>query len=487
MRLGRQETAARSLPIVNRLAIPTARQTAVHGRSARSPEGGASSRRSTPSKWLVKLELFGVAVALAFSTTVLAVGMGGINVSSGLGQHLKADIELVAVTKVEKASLIARLASPEAYKAAGLEYPYGNKFKFQIESRADGEPYLKVSSEQPINDPFVIMLVELTWSSGKLLREYTFLLDPPGYVAEQPAQAAVQAVAPALQPPPAEAPVTPAGQAAPIGQPAQPTAAPAVGQVAPDETAAAETGAAETAATETAAAPAGQPAAIAAEGLPELDEWIAIKRGDTMREVAARFKMPEVRLDRMLVALYFANEEQFDGKNMNRIKAGKIVRLPNQREVEAVSQSDAIREIRAQTADWHVYRQKLASAAAIRRQTQEAQQIATGRISSSVADKAPIVKESAKEVLKLSKGEAPGDGTATGPGGKLVSAQDQKNAAQEDAIARSKALKEEQARTAMLEQNLKDIQRLAELKSGAAALAQSSKMAASSVVAADRK
>src|SRR4030067_864799 len=133
------------------------------------------------------------------SAFVSAVGMGGINVTSGLRQLLKEYIELVAVSKAEKVSLVARLASPEVYKSAGLEYPYGNKFKFQIESRVNGEPYLKVTSAQPINDPFVVMLVELTWSSGKLLREYTFLLDPPGYVAELPVQAEVQPVAPAVQ------------------------------------------------------------------------------------------------------------------------------------------------------------------------------------------------------------------------------------------------------------------------------------------------
>src|SRR3989338_2261839 len=130
--------------------------------------------------------------------------MGGINVVSALGQPLKAEVELVSVNKAEKASLVARLASPDVYRGAGLEYPYGTKFKFQIESRANGELYLKVSSAQPVNDPFVSMLVELSCASGRLLREYTFLLDPPGYIAEQPKQAEVQAVAPAVQSAPPE-------------------------------------------------------------------------------------------------------------------------------------------------------------------------------------------------------------------------------------------------------------------------------------------
>jgi len=123
---------------------------------------------------------------------------------------------LVSVSKAEKASLLARIASPEVYKGAGLEFPYGNKFKFQVESRANGDAYLRVSSAQPVSDPFVSLLVELTWSSGKLLREYTFLLDPPGYVPEQLKQAEVQVVAPTA---PAAPVVAAAPAVAPVAEP----------------------------------------------------------------------------------------------------------------------------------------------------------------------------------------------------------------------------------------------------------------------------
>ncbi|MDD5384207.1 MAG: hypothetical protein PHG89_04930 [Gallionella sp.] len=382
--------------------------------------------------------------------------MGGINVASALGQPLKADIELVVVNKAEKASLVARLASPDVYRGAGLEYPYGSKFKFQIESRANGESYIKVSSVQPINDPFVSMLVELTWASGKLLREYTFLLDPPDYVAEQPKQAEVQAVGPAVQAAPPEAAAKPVEQAAPVA-------------TAPVESQPTEKPASKPAMV----APAKPAAAVPAEKSVATGS-ITVNRGDTLNKIAMQNKPAEVSLERMLVALYRANADQFDGKNMNRIKAGKILRLPDQSELMGVAQSDAAKEIRAQTANWNVYRQKLAAAAPAASQPQEAQQVATGKIASSVADKAPVAKESAKEVLKLSKGEAPGDKAATGAAGKSMSAQDKKNAEQEDAIAKTKGLKEEQARAALLEKNLQDMQRLAQLKSEAAALAQTS-------------
>ena len=416
------------------------------------------------------LKLLGVVAALVFSAHGYAVGMGGIKVTSALGQTLEAEIGLVAVSKADKTSLVARLASPEAYKGAGLEYPSSNKFKFQIASRADGGLYLKVNSAQPLNDPFVSMLVELTWSSGKLLREYTFLLDPPGYVPEQPKPAEVQAVAPAVQSVPAEATAKPVEQAAPVA------AAPVEKQAAVEKKAAVEQKPVR-------AAPVSQ-----AEAKPKAVNHkvaagsITVKRGDTLNNISARNKPESVSLERMLVALYRANAGQFDGNNMNRVRVGKILRLPNRDELAKVTQPEAVTEIRAQADDWNTYRQKLASAAPAGKKPQAAKQVVTGKITSSVADKAPVAKESAKEVLKLSKGEAPGDKVATGATGKTVSVQEMKNAAQEAEITKAKAAKEEQGRAALLEKNIKDMQRLAELKSAADALAKSSRNAATTTV-----
>ena len=112
------------------------------------------------------MKLLCVTLSLTFGTLSHAVGLGGINVVSALGQPLKAEIELVDVSKSDKTALTAHLASPDAYKGAGIEYPYGLTYRFQIESRANGAPYLKLSSNKEINDPFVSLLVELSWSSG---------------------------------------------------------------------------------------------------------------------------------------------------------------------------------------------------------------------------------------------------------------------------------------------------------------------------------
>lgn len=412
------------------------------------------------------LKLLGIVAISALPMTAWSVGMGGINVVSALGQPLKADIELLAVGKSDKPGLVARLASPEAYKGAGLEYPYGNKFKFQVESHANGEPYLKVTSAQPVSDPFVSLLVDLSWSSGRLLREYTFLLDPPDYVAEQPKPTPVQTVAPVVAQPAAAEPVpsephkpatdpVPAvtSKPEPKPEPKIEKPAPAVVHKAPEAAVAQSVGSGE----------------------------VTVKRGDTLNKIAGGNKPADVSLDRMLVALYRANADQFDGSNMNRIKVGKILRMPTQDELMNISQSDASNEIRAQASDWNAYRQKLAGAASSSDASETSTQVSSGKISSSVADKAPVAKESAKEVLKLSKGDVPGDKATAGAG---KSAEDKKNAAAEDAIAKAKAAEEEKVRALALENNLKQMERLAQLKSEAAALAQAQSAAAESAVVA---
>jgi pilus assembly protein FimV len=407
-----------------------------------------------PGNSLKMMQVLGLTAGLTLSAWGHAVGLGGINVASSLGQPLKAEIELVAVGKADKPSLVARLASPDAYKGAGLDYPYGAKYTFQIESRDNGEPYLKLSSTREINDPFVSLLVELSWASGKLMREYTFLLDPPGYVAVQPKSVAAPEVVPAtVQEAPAEVKAEPQSVTKPEEVKSEPIPA---ATDAPAEV------------------PAAKPVEVRAHVRSNATaESVAVKRGDSLSKIAAQVKPADVSLERMLVALYRVNANQFDGKNMNRISVGKILRMPDQNSLDGVAQAEAVKEIHAQANDWNAYRQKLSVAATSSRQSESGRQVATGKITSAAADNAPVASESAKEVLRLSKGEKPGD-TAGGSG---RSAQEKKNAAAEDAIAKSKAIKEEKARAALLASNLKDMERLAKIKSEAAALAASAEAA----------
>src|SRR5690606_25394348 len=121
-----------------------------------------------------------IAVALAsWSTSSYAAGLGRLSVQSALGQPLQAEVEVTSVTPEEAASLSARLASPDAFRAAGLQFNNALAgIRMAVEER-NGRHFIKVTSPRPINEPFVDLMVELNWASGKFVREYTFLLDPP--------------------------------------------------------------------------------------------------------------------------------------------------------------------------------------------------------------------------------------------------------------------------------------------------------------------
>jgi pilus assembly protein FimV len=108
-----------------------------------------------------------------------AAGLGKLTVNSSLGQPLNAEIDLVSLQPGEMESLQARVAPPEAFRDARIEYTGSLRLlRFAVEKRANGQPYLKVTSSAPINEPFVDVLIEISWPSGRIQREYPILLDP---------------------------------------------------------------------------------------------------------------------------------------------------------------------------------------------------------------------------------------------------------------------------------------------------------------------
>ena len=120
-----------------------------------------------------------VAIALLAGVSVAAqaAGLGKLTVTSALGQVLAAEIDLVSLQPGELDSLTARVASPESYRDARIEYSSVLRLlRFSVEKRASGQPYIKLTSVAPINEPFVDVLIEVTWPAGRLQREYPILL-----------------------------------------------------------------------------------------------------------------------------------------------------------------------------------------------------------------------------------------------------------------------------------------------------------------------
>jgi pilus assembly protein FimV len=379
-----------------------------------------------------------------------AAGLGKLSVTSALGQPLAAEIELFAADKAELDSLSASLASDQAFRDARVEFaPVLSSLRFAVEKKPNGKAVLKVTSSRPVNDPFVDMLVELSWASGRLVREYTMLLDPPGMAAEQ----TVAPVTAATPPQPAAVKPTPAPALAPQTQ--APAPAPAADK-APAPAAAAKP--------KPKSAPAPAPQAAA-------PDRVMVKRGDTLLGIANRVRSQGVSLEQTLLGLYRENAQAFDG-NMNRLKAGKTLAVPSAQTVSDISQKEAVREIRLQADDWRAYRQKLAGAVSAAPEAKPAPgQASSGKITPKVEDKAKPAPDAQKDVLKLSKVTPP----ATTPASKADETralQEKLRAQEEDATAREKALKESDQRTAMLEKQIQDMQKLVEMKEKAQSEAQ---------------
>lgn len=407
---------------------------------------------------------------IAVPLTAGAAGLGKLSVTSALGQPLAAEIELFAADKAELDSLSAALASDQAFRDARVEFtPVLSTLRFTVVKKPGGKAILKVTSTRPVNDPFIDMLVELSWASGRLVREYTMLLDPPGTTV---AQTVAPVVVEPVQAPAAES--TPA----PVEAEAMPEVAPepaAVATAEPDFPPAAEpapepaAGPGAVTAAETVAEPAPEaepmpqplPAASAAGAA---GDRILVKRGDTLTRIAERVRPEAVSLEQTLMGLFRENPDAFDG-NVNRLWAGKTLDVPSAETVAAISQQDAVRELKLHAADWRVYRQKLAAAASAAAEAQTASgQASSGKVTPQVEDRAEPAAEAQQDVLKLSKATPPAVASGAKAEEKPV---DQHQ--EEDATAREKTLAESGERVAMLEKQIQDIQKLAGLQDDAQA------------------
>ena len=379
-----------------------------------------------------------------------AAGLGKLTILSALGRPLLAEVDLLSVQKDELATLTARLASPEAFTRANVQYsPALVGVRLSIERRADGRPYIKIVSTRPVNEPFIDLLVELNWAQGRLVREYTALIDPPGYTPGAPI---VQAVPPVAVGPAVTLESQPIVQAAPPVElaPAVTPEPQSIAPTAPRVAAPAKPAAKAPVVTRPAAAPA----------KAESKEYGPVKRGDTLLSIAASVKPEGVTLEQMLVSLYHANPDAFGG-NMNHLKSGTILRVPEKEHVIETGQSEAVKEVRVEAANWNAYRRTLAETVG-ETTARESRSAASGRITTAVEDKA-AAKETPKVVLKLSKGELTAPGKAGSGKGARTNAE-RMRMLEEEATAREKAFAEANDRVAQLEKTIKDMQRLLEIK-----------------------
>jgi len=363
-----------------------------------------------------RFALNGVALAAAclFGTQAWALGLGRLTVTSALGETLRAEIEVTSITPEEASSLKLRIAPPETYRAAGVEYNAAlPSAQALIVKRPDGRSVVRITSERAVLEPFVDVIVEATWSSGRLVREYTLLFDPPKpSTAQAPAPAA--AAAPVITPAPGTAPAAAPVAAPPVAE------APARAKPRP--------------------APIEPPRPPVASAAPAAGDEIRVKSGDTLSRIAMRTQHQGISLDQMLVSLFRGNPQAFSGENMNRLKSGAVLSVPAVDEAAKVSAQEARGLIVAQSADFAAYRQRLATGTTTEADAASTRQ-ARGQVQTQVDDRKQAAAAT-PDRLKLSQG------------GVVASATDAARASKETQT------RDDRARLAELARNVDELKKL---------------------------
>jgi pilus assembly protein FimV len=405
-----------------------------------------------------KLRRISLAVCFALMPFAAeAAGLGKLTVISGLGEPLSAEIELLSTSPEELSSLSAAIAPEDAYAVQGIErLALHSAIKIEVAKKANGTPILKLSTRQPVNDPFLDMLIQVDWSTGRLLREYTVLLDPPGYssqMANNNAAIGSGSTGASTRMAPIERDTSSAGQSASgVTKKSKRSDARSPSKKATSS-----------------ATPVEQNPSPSAGSSPTSNaEEHTTVRGDTLNAIASDMKVEGVSLEQMLVGLYRANKNAFVGNNMNRLKVGQILRAPSPEDLQSINRKEAAQEIRVQTADWNAYRNKLAGLVAESPAGSESAsaQSSGGKITAPAEDKAAPVSNGPRDVVKLSKSDSATNKNG-GADGKAM--QDKLNSLQEEATAREKSVKEANERTALLEKQVADMQKLLAVKNQAMA------------------
>ncbi len=399
------------------------------------------------SSQLVTFTLKTISAAVFAATLVSsasAAGLGRLTVLSALGQPLNAEIELTSVGKDEAGTLSAKLASAEAFRQANIEFnPALFSVRFGIEQRG-ARQFIRVTSSQPINEPYVDMLLELGGTSGRLVREYTFLLDP---VDLRSGQITAPIAAPIRMPQASQSPTSMPSQ------PSQPSsssnaASPAVRR---------EPAESVVSAPRPVKVRKDAPASNVGTGAGE--KSYTVKSGDSLARIANKVRSGSVSLDQMLVALYRANPSAFVGENMNRMRAGEILSVPTADSAKSVDGQEARGVVVAQAQDFSNYRNKLAGkvSASVPQRPVESKQVAGGKITTKVEEAKNPADES-KDKLKLSK-----TGTAS-TAAAIATARGANVASAEEKIAKDKSIAEANSRVKDLEKNVADLQKVLEVK-----------------------
>lgn len=266
-----------------------------------------------------------------------ALGLGPITMRSSLNQPLDAEIDIHSAQPGDLDGFAVRLASVEDFARVNVDRSvFLTQIQFRLKLRSDGSSYIHLTTTQRVTEPYLDFLIEARWPRGRALKEYTVLVDPPVLTAETPAPVEQASTAPVFAEPvqpkarrPAIRPVQPRVEE-PVRQQQQiakrPPAPPPVRRA---------------------------PPAPREEAIPEGDiDYGRVKRGDTLYEIARDTKAAGVSINQMMLAYLRDNPEAFIDGNINKLKAGYVLRIKDATTIADVSSREAVSEVRRQNLAW---------------------------------------------------------------------------------------------------------------------------------------
>ena len=367
-----------------------------------------------------------VAAALFFTTVssnLYALGLGSIDMQSGLNQPMNAVIDLTSASGTDLSEIKITIASKEAHDRSGLtRHRLLSDFKFSVEQDDRGNAFVRVTSTDTVHEPYLEFMLELKWPNGHLLREYTVLVDPPVTMPATP----VAPVAPVSRAPVAQAPVRQARPAT-----SRTTAAPVRSAPASASTA---------------------------------DSYGPVRRNETLWDIASRTRPgSDITVDQMMHALLRENPRAFVDNNINRLKAGVTLKIPDRTTITAISAGEAIAESRRQAQEWQSGQPAPA---------EEAPAVASTR---SDDDRPEVVTDARLQLTAPEEEAVTGAATASAGDPQAAAGQTetdigkQLTLATEEAEASKAEAQELQSRVSDLEKQIETMKRLLELKDNALA------------------
>ena len=398
-------------------------------------QGFQPSPRNPHLKWMV------LATWAALSCSAQALSLGRLQVLSGTGQPLRAEVDIAEYTPQELQNLSVRIAPPASFQSAGMEYnPALADVTGQVLQRSTGRPYIALTGKTPLRENFIDLILEAQSNTVRVAKNYALLLaQSPNAPVGQPMgvgnSSAFTPLPPATPTPVDPAPVRPTDPAAvrvevnargvPVYRfdpPPSPTP-PAV------------------------AAPRSAPAVLGVGIFPprspgldrSVDDTVEVLAGDTLSQIALAHLPLNVTLDQMMVALQQANPGAFIEGNVNLVKAGAFLKIPKPQQVASIPPQNARRMVIEQTQAFLEYSRRIAQT------PMQIDKPASARdVAGAIADPTTPSKSGAagQDKLTLSKG-------SVGSG------------AEEARVAMERETRDTGAQVAEVNRNLKDLQALA--------------------------